>query len=108
MKNNHRGKSYDMAEALIIEQCAGSMTARQIGALIGRTARSVATHCADIGLSLRLRGERHQSARYANTDVTLARKPHTAGVGPREIADKLELPLSAVRQFVYFERRVSA
>ncbi|MEN3753750.1 DNA-binding protein [Mangrovibacter sp. SLW1] len=93
---------------LIIEQCASHMTASQIGALIGRSARSVSTWCACTGLPLRLHGERHPSARYANHDVELARELHMAGIGPREIAEKLELPFSAVKQFVYFERRVSA
>lgn len=101
-------KSWCEAEIAIIRQCALCMTAGQIGLLIGRTARAVDTKAQFEGIRLRKHGEYHQSAKYPRSDVVLARELHTAGVGPRAIADKLELPLSAVRQFVYFERRVSA
>ncbi|WP_105493214.1 DNA-binding protein, partial [Escherichia coli] len=39
-------------------------------------------------------------------DIELARQLHRCGVPRREIAEKLEMPLGMINQYVYFERRV--
>ncbi|EOX3228819.1 DUF4406 domain-containing protein [Escherichia coli] len=40
------------------------------------------------------------------SDIELARQLHQCGVPRREIAEKLEMPLGMINQYVYFERRV--
>lgn len=96
------------AEIMIIRQCAGTMTVENIGRLIGRTGAAVRTKACEQGIKLYLRGDHHQSARYRQHDVELARELHQEGVSRRDIAEKLEMPLSAINQYVYFERRVQA
>lgn len=96
------------AEIMIIRQCAGTIRVEQIGALIGRTGASVRAKARELNIKLYLRGDYHQSAKYPQADIELARRLHDAGLKRCEIAEKLEMPIGAVNQFVYFERRVQA
>ncbi|EGB2526620.1 DNA-binding protein [Salmonella enterica] len=96
------------AEIMIIRQCAGTMTVENIGRLIGRTGAAVRTKAREQGISLYLRGDHHQSAKYRQSDIEMARQLHREGITRRDIAEKLEMPLSAINQYVYFERRVQA
>lgn len=72
-------RGWGRAEIMILRQCAGTMTVEGIGRLIGRTGGAVRTK---------------------------ARQLHQCGVPRREIAEKLEMPLGMINQYVYFERRV--
>lgn len=101
-------KQWVRAEIMIIRQCAGTMTVENIGRLIGRTNAAVRAKSRELHIKLYLKGDHHQSAKYLQADVALARELHCEGVSRREIAEKLEIPISAVNQFVYFDRRVSA
>ncbi|MGQ3662627.1 DNA-binding protein [Citrobacter braakii] len=101
-------KRWVRAEIMIIRQCAGNMTVENIGHLIGRTGAAVRAKARELGVKLYLKGDHHQSIRYRQRDVELARELHCEGVSRREIAEKLEMPISAVNQFVYLERRVLA
>lgn len=94
------------AEILIIRQCAGKMRAADIGRLIGRTRDAVRTKARELNICLILRGDYHQSAKYRQSDIEQARDLHQKGINRREIAVKMEMPLSAVNQYVYFDRRV--
>lgn len=96
------------AEIMIIRQCAGTMTVGNIGLLIGRTDAAVRAKARELHIRLYLQGEHHQSVKYRQADVELARRLHCEGVSRRDIAEKLEMPLSAVNQYVYLERRVLA
>ncbi|HCM1919153.1 TPA: DNA-binding protein [Salmonella enterica subsp. salamae serovar 28:r:e,n,z15] len=93
------------AEIIIMRQCAGKMRVATIGRLTGRTAAAVRAKARELNISLRLRGDYHQSARYRQADIELARSLHDEGVSRRDIAEKLEMPIGAVNQYVYFERR---
>ncbi|XEI90568.1 DNA-binding protein [Citrobacter braakii] len=95
------------AEVMIIRQCAGTMTVENIGRLIGRTGAAVRAKARERGIKLYLRGDHHQTARYHQHDIELVRELHREGINRREIAEKLEMPISAVNQFVYFERRIT-
>lgn len=99
-------KKWVRAEIMITRQCAGTMTVENIGRLIGRTGAAVRTKAREQGISLYLRGDHHQSAKYRQADIEMARELHQEGITRREIAEKLEMPLSAINQYVYFERRV--
>lgn len=96
------------AEIMIIRQCAGTMTVENIGRLIGRTGAAVRTKAREQGIKLYLRGDYHQSSQYRQSDIELARLLHREGVSRRDIAEKLEMPIGAINQYVYFERRVQA
>lgn len=96
------------AEILIIRQCAGKMRVADIGRLIGRTRDAVRTKARELNICLILRGDYHQSAKYRQSDIEQARDLHQKGISRREIAVKMEIPLSMVNQYVYFDRRVQA
>ncbi|HAW5768529.1 TPA: DNA-binding protein, partial [Escherichia coli] len=51
-------------------------------------------------------GDFHQSAKYLQSDIELARQLHQRGVSRREIAIKFGMPLRTVNNYVYFDRRV--
>ncbi|MEF9218534.1 DNA-binding protein [Escherichia coli] len=87
---------------MILRQCAGTMTVESIGKLIGRTGDAVRTKARELGISMILKGDFHPSAKYRQSDIELARQLHQCG----EIAEKLEMPLGMINQYVYFERRV--
>lgn len=99
-------KQWVMAEIMIIRQCAGTMTADRIGHLTGRSGAAVRAKAREFGIKLNLKGDHHQSAKYRQADIELARCLHCEGVSRKDIAEKLGMPLSAVNQYVYFERRV--
>lgn len=94
------------AEIMVIRQCAGTMNVENIGRLIGRTGAAVRAKARELHIKLYLQGDYHQSAKYRQADIELARDLHCEGVSRKDIAEKLEMPLSAVNQYVYFERRV--
>ena len=94
------------AEIMIIRQCAGTMTVESIGKLIGRTGAAVRTKSRQLHIRLYLLWDHHQSAKYKQADIELARCLHCEGVSRQDIAEKLEMPIGAVNQFIYFERRV--
>ncbi|HAD5969465.1 TPA_asm: DNA-binding protein [Salmonella enterica subsp. enterica serovar Typhimurium] len=96
------------AEILIIRQCAGTMKVESIGRLIGRTDGAVRAKARELNISLRLSGDYHQSVKYPGRVVEMARELHQEGVKRRDIAKTLGMPLSAVNQYVYFDRRVSS
>ncbi|EPT6656106.1 hypothetical protein ACVQ2Y_005105, partial [Escherichia coli] len=73
--------------------CAGTMKVKSIGALIGRTEAAVRTKARELGISMMLRGDFHQSAKYSQRDIEQARQLHQRGMQRREIARKLGMPL---------------
>lgn len=99
-------RGWGRAEIMILRQCAGTMTVENIGKLIGRTGDAVRTKARELGISMILKGDIHPSAKYRQSDIELARQLHQCGVPRREIAEKLEMPLGMINQYVYFERRV--
>lgn len=66
------------AEIMIIRQCAGTMTVENIGRLIGRTDAAVRAKARELHIKLYLKGDHHQSAKYRQADVALARELHCA------------------------------
>lgn len=91
---------------MILRQCAGTMTVESIGGLTGRTGDAVRTKARELGVSLMLLGDYHQSTKYPQSDIELARQLHQCGVPRREIARKFGMPLRTVNNYVYFDRRV--
>lgn len=50
-------------------------------------------------------GERHHKTRYSDEEVELCRELYEAGMPPKVIAWKLELPLNTVYDWVYCRTR---
>ncbi|EEH4116153.1 DNA-binding protein, partial [Salmonella enterica subsp. enterica] len=67
------------AEILIVRQCAGKMKVANIGQLIGRTGGAVRAKARELHISLRLRGDYHQSVKYPDCNVEMARELHNKG-----------------------------
>ncbi len=82
------------------------MRVKDIGKLTGRTEAAVRTKARELGISLILRGDFHQSVKIPWSSVGLIRKLHEQGISRREIAEKLEMPLRTVNNYVYFDRRI--
>ncbi|EGW69017.1 hypothetical protein ECSTECC16502_2587 [Escherichia coli STEC_C165-02] len=82
------------------------MRVKDIGKLTGRTDAAVRTKARELGISLILRGDFHQSVKIPQSSVELMRKLHEQGISRREIAEKFEMPLRTVNNYVYFDRRV--
>ena len=99
-------KKWCRAEILILRQCAGTMRVKDIGKLTGRTEAAVRTKARELGISLILRGDFHQSVKIPWSSVELIRKLHELGISRREIAEKFEMPLRTVNNYVYFDRRI--
>ena len=99
-------KKWRTAEIMILRQCAGTMTVEAIGGLTGRTGSAVRTKARELGISMMLQGDCHQSAKYSQSDIELTRQLHQCGVSRREIARKFGMPLRTVNNYVYFDRRV--
>ncbi|HAF4825329.1 TPA: DNA-binding protein [Salmonella enterica] len=95
------------AEILIVRQCAGKMKVATIGQLIGRTGGAVRAKARELHICLRLCGDHHQSVKYPGRVVEMARELHQEGMKRRDIAKTLGMPIGAVNQYVYFDRRVS-
>ncbi|EJB3793211.1 TPA: DNA-binding protein [Escherichia coli] len=93
---------------MILRQCAGTMTIESIGSLIGRSESAVRTKARELGISMMLRGDYHQSAKYSQRDIELTRQLYQRGVPRREIAEKFGMKLRTVNNYVYFDRRVQA
>lgn len=96
------------AEILIVRQCAGTMKVANIGQLIGRTDGAVRAKARELNISLRLRGDYHQSVKYPGRVVEMARELHHKGTRRQDIAKMLKMKVGTVSQYVYFDRRVSA
>ncbi|HBI5523283.1 TPA: DNA-binding protein [Salmonella enterica subsp. enterica serovar Welikade] len=99
-------KKWVRAEIVILRQCAGTMTVMNIGKLTGRTGSAVRAKARELGISLRLRGNYHQSVKDLQCDVEMARVLHDKGVSRHEIADRLRMPVKTVNSYIYFDRRV--
>lgn len=108
MKQRKKGKDWCRAELMVVRLCSGKMRVKQIGLLIGRTDAAIRTKAREAGINLRLCGQFHQSVKYPDADVALARELHSEGIALSVIAEKLELPAGMVKQYVYLERRVQA
>ncbi len=91
-----------------MRQCAGTMKVANIGQLIGRTDGAVRAKARELHISLRLCGDHHQSVKYPDRVVEMARELHQEGMKRWDISKMLKVKIGTVNQYVYFDRRVSA
>lgn len=94
-------KRWNEAEDKALRQNASTMTAKQIGCLLGRTEKSVCIRAAIIGVGMRKSGDAHHSRKYSEADIDLARQLHDTGMKLSLIAEKLEIPAASLKNYFY-------
>jgi hypothetical protein len=88
-------------ETALLQKYATSLTAKDIGRLLGRTEDAVLGKARNMQIRMQKRGDTHPSRKYSSEDVELARQLHAAGVPPREIAEKLGIKVISLGNFIY-------
>lgn len=94
-------KRWNEAEDKTVKESANTLTAKQIGYLLGRTEKSVQARAIIIGIGLRKSGNAHHSRKYSEADIDLAHQLHNTGMGLRLIAEKLEIPAVSLKNYFY-------
>ncbi|MFZ1871932.1 MAG: DNA-binding protein [Chania sp.] len=94
-------KRWTEAEDKALREGAGTLTAKKIGQLLGRTEKSITVRAFNIGISLRKSGDAHHSRKYSEADIDLAYQLHATGMGLRLIAEKLEIPAASLKNYFY-------
>lgn len=77
------------AEIHTLRQWVGVKSAIDIGAMLGRSPRSVRHKVRELGLNGRLYGEHHWSAKYPDLMVAMVLTLHDSGFTPIEITTVL-------------------
>lgn len=103
----HNRKPWTPAEIKLLKQNAGTLRIAQFAELLGRTPDSVKAKANKLKICLRLRGEFHQRFKHPLSKVEAARQLHESKTPLREIASRLDLPMSTVKHYVYFDRRIN-
>lgn len=101
-RENWRGWTDE--EISTIRTMAGTATSAVIGAALGRTGNQIKHIASRYGISLRCYGEHTPWSKYSDACVEQARTLHDTGMKPKQIATILNIPYSAVRDFVYYKR----
>lgn len=94
-------KRWSAAEDKVVKDHASTLTAKQIGHLLGRTEKSIGARAAVIGIQLRKRGDAYHGRKYPEADIELARQLHETGMGLRMIAEKMEIPFASLKNYFY-------
>jgi hypothetical protein len=92
-------------EIALLVRCAGKMTATKIAMLVNRKPAGVRDKARELGISLKLTGDLHQAVKHPCADVELARQLREAGMKRRVIAEKLEIPLRTIDNFIHYRRK---
>lgn len=94
-------KRWNETEDKALKESASTLSAQQIGCLLGRTERSVRARATIIGIGLKKSGDTHHSRKYSEADIDLARQLHDTGMKLNLIAEKLEIPYPALKNYFY-------
>lgn len=89
MKPARQHQRWSDAEIHTLRRWAGIKTASDIGAILGRSHRSVRHKIRELGLSGRMYGEQHWSAKYPDLLVAMVLTLYDAGFTPLEITTVL-------------------
>ncbi|NWA20299.1 DNA-binding protein [Serratia liquefaciens] len=89
------------SEMNILRKYAATLTAEDIGLIIGRSKHAVKSKARDLHISLQKRGDCHHSAKYSQADTELARQLYAEGVRPRHIAEKLGIKSISIGNYLY-------
>lgn len=105
---------YQESEDRVIRRWAGIKSPEEIAKLVTTlgfrkaTKSGIKSRANRLGLSLRRNGELYPFSRISDHDVELCRGLHEEGLGPTEIAEKMELKLTHVHSIIYYRRRTEA
>lgn len=103
----YRHPRWTHEEIRLLRQLAGQVPARVIAERLGRPSKeTVIAKACQLGISLRLYGERNPTAKYPDRLVEQARDLHDAGLTPTVIAQRLGVPRGTVCDFVYYRSRL--
>lgn len=102
-----RGKAWTYQEIKTLKKSAGKLPVEDIAKLLGRTRQSVQIKAGKLGLSLRLYGQLHHSAKFSDSAVEYARRLYDKGWKVEAIAQKYQWPLGVVKTWCYFQRRTN-
>ncbi|HDL7014690.1 TPA: hypothetical protein PXN82_003834 [Yersinia enterocolitica] len=100
-----RRKPWSPVELDYLRENVGTTRHQAIADHLGRTLRSAQIKALKEGFGPSNIGERHYLAKYSDHDVELCRGLHEKGVGPKIIAEKMEMPVSTVEAIVYYRIR---
>lgn len=101
-------KRWDVADDHKLRRLAGTHTALQIGAELGRSDKAVWVRARRIGVRLQKQGDHNPGVRWPDALVERARCLHDEGRGPSDIARDLRIPRNTVRSFVHYRHRLGA
>ncbi|HCF7917549.1 MULTISPECIES: hypothetical protein [Klebsiella/Raoultella group] len=97
-------KAWEEDEINFLKSNAGSMALTDIAKTLGRSLKSVQGKATYMKLSLLRIGEKHSAAIYSDEDVLLCRELHSAGMGLKLIAEKMEMSPGAVKWVIHGHR----
>lgn len=100
-----RRKPWSPVELAYLRENIRTTQCRVIAESLGRTLRSTQIKALKEGGGPRNFGERHHLAKYSDHDIELCRELHAGGLGPKIIAEKMEMPVSTVEGIVYYRIR---
>jgi DNA-binding CsgD family transcriptional regulator len=94
-------------EIRLLRELAGKVPAQEIAERLGRPSRAtVIAKARQLGISLRLYGERSPVAKHSDAVVEQIRDLHDEGLSKRAIARRLGLPRRSVRDYVDYRARL--
>jgi hypothetical protein len=84
-----------------LKKNAKILTSKQIGQALGRSQKGVIARASLLKISLRKIGDNNPSRKYSTADIDLAQQLYNAGMKPRHIAEKLEIPAGTLGNYFY-------
>lgn len=94
-------KRWSSAEDKTLKDHASTLTAKQIGNLLGRTAGAISHRASIIGVEMRKRGDAYHGRKYPEADIEMARQLHREGMSLKLVAEKMEIPFASLKNYFY-------
>ncbi|CAE1145025.1 hypothetical protein FS595_09045 [Serratia rubidaea] len=94
-------KRWSSAEDKTLKDHASTLTAKQIGHLLGRTARAISQRAARIGVEMRKHGDAYHGRKYPEADIETARQLYSSGMSLKLVAEKMEIPFASLKNYFY-------
>ncbi|HDV7145165.1 TPA: hypothetical protein ACJ2UH_001408 [Yersinia enterocolitica] len=104
---NRHGQPWLPDELAYLREAVTTTKYRDIANYLGRTLTAIRVRATVEGVNPLNIGECNRNAIYSDHDVELCRSLYEEGVKPKLIAEKMEMPVSAVYGIVYYRSRRS-
>ena len=102
---SYRPWSFD--ETRRLKRFAGNLSVPEIAQVLRRSEKSIVGKAQAHGISLVQYGQKSHAAKYPDSVVEFARRLHSKGWSPRRINAKYGWPISIIKQWVYYQTRLS-